>query len=84
MDLFYKPPLMRKDECSYLERNYMNCLLQKALKDKVYTNRCTLDSVLWFHVECPKHIEQFDDPLQFKLKFKKFFEQIKGDNDIMT
>ncbi len=38
MDMFYKPPLMRRDECillgnnnykliTYLDENYMNCLV---------------------------------------------------------
>jgi hypothetical protein len=35
MDYFYAPPLQRDDECAALEDNYMNCLMQKALKDKV-------------------------------------------------
>ena len=35
MDLFYKPPLQSKSECMALEKNYMNCLMQKAIKDKV-------------------------------------------------
>ena len=56
MDLFYRPPLQRNDECEKLEENYMNCLYQKALNDKVYTNTCVLDSVLWFHLECPKWV----------------------------
>ena len=35
MDFFYKPPIQRPDECAALEENYMNCLLQKSLKDRV-------------------------------------------------
>ena len=73
MDLFYKPPLQRPDECSALEENYMNCLLQKALRDKVLTNRCNMDSILWFHLECPKAVAKFDDPIEFKRKFRDFF-----------
>ncbi len=73
MDLFYKPPLQRPDECSALEENYMNCLLQKAMRDRVLTNRCVMDSILWFHLECPKAVAKFDDPLEFKRKFRDFF-----------
>ena len=56
----------------------MNCLFQKALKDNVMVNRCMLDSVLWFHVECPKASAKFDDPIEFKKKFRDFFAQNKA------
>ena len=75
MDLFYKPPLQRDDECGALEENYMNCLLQKAMRDNVLTNRCVLDSVLWFHLECPKAVAKFDDPIEFKRKFRDFLAE---------
>ena len=77
MDLFYKPPLQRADECSSLEENYMNCLLQKAMRDKVLTNRCVMDSILWFHLECPKNAAKFDDPNEFKRKFRNFFAETR-------
>ena len=51
----------------------MNCMLQKALKDKVFTNKCVLDSILWFHVECPRSVAAFDDPQEFKRKWRGFF-----------
>ena len=51
----------------------MNCLLQKSLKDKVFVNRCVLDSILWFHLECPRAASKFDDPVEFKRKFRDFF-----------
>ena len=73
MDLFYKPPQQRHTECKALEENYMNCLFQKVLNDKVFVNRCVLDSILWFHVECPKAAGKFDDPVEFKRKFRDFF-----------
>ena len=78
MDTFYKPPMQRNSECKALEDNYMNCLFQKALKDNVMVNRCVLDSVLWFHVECPKASAKFDDPVEFKKKFRDFFAQNKA------
>ena len=77
MDLFYKPPLQRPDECSALEENYMNCLLQKAMRDKVFNNRCVMDSILWFHLECPKASAKFDDPVEFKRKFRDFFAETR-------
>jgi len=73
MNIFYVPPLERPDECKALEENYMNCLMQKAMKDKVFTNRCVMDSLLWFHLECPKASSKFDDPVEFKRKWRNFF-----------
>jgi len=73
MDLFYVPPLQRPDECQALEENYMNCMVQKSMKDRVLTNRCVLDSILWFHLECPKAASKFDDPVEFKRKFRNWF-----------
>jgi len=73
MDFFYKPPLERWDECAALEENYTNCLFQKAVKDKVFTNKCVLDSILWFKLECPKTHSKWDDPAYFKSKIRDFF-----------
>ena len=73
MDIFYKPPLQREDECDALEENYMNCLMQKALRDRVFNDRCKLDSILWFHLECPKSVSKFDNPIEFKRKWRDFF-----------
>ena len=75
MDFFYKPPVQRPEECRVLEENYMNCMLQKALKDRVYTNRCVMDSILWFHLECPVARDKFDDPVEFRIKWRDFFAQ---------
>ena len=41
-------------------------------------NRCVLDSVLWFHLECPRAASQFDDPVEFKKKFRDFFATNKS------
>mmetsp|Transcript_33608 Transcript_33608/g.51761 ORF Transcript_33608/g.51761 Transcript_33608/m.51761 type:complete len:168 (-) Transcript_33608:58-561(-) len=78
MDMFYRPPVQRQSECRSLEDNYMNCLFQKALKDKVTKNNCKLDGILWFHLECPKAADQFDDPIEYKRKFRDFFAQNKA------
>ena len=83
MDFFYKPPVQRADECAALEENYINCMLQKALKDRVLTNRCVMDSILWFHLECPKAVAAFDDPDTFKMKFRDFFAHQKLDAQIL-
>ena len=84
MDLFYKPPLQRADECRALEENYMNCMLQKALKDNVMNNKCKLDSVLWFHMECPLDAAKFDDPIEFKRKWRNFFAEMKATAEFLT
>eukprot|EP00343_Euplotes_focardii_P000539 CAMPEP_0205803520 /NCGR_PEP_ID=MMETSP0205-20121125/6210_1 /ASSEMBLY_ACC=CAM_ASM_000278 /TAXON_ID=36767 /ORGANISM="Euplotes focardii, Strain TN1" /LENGTH=85 /DNA_ID=CAMNT_0053071753 /DNA_START=129 /DNA_END=386 /DNA_ORIENTATION=+ len=34
-----------------------------------------MDSILWFHLECPKWAEKFDDEVEFKRKFKTFFDK---------
>jgi len=83
MDFFYKPPVERPDECQVLEENYMNCMVQKALKDNVLNNRCVLDSILWFHLECPKSLENFDNPEFFKVKFRDYFADIKEDAELI-
>lgn len=83
MDFFYKPPMQRPDECKALEDNYMNCMVQKSLKDRVMTNRCVMDSILWFHLECPKAAQAFDDPNTFKLKFRDYFAHLKLDAQIL-
>ena len=77
MDFFYKPPVERRDECDALEQNYMSCLMQKAVKDKVLTNKCNMDSILWFHLECPQRAATFDDDNVFKIKFRDMFAQQK-------
>ena len=59
----------------------MNCLMQKSLKDKVFVNGCNLDSVLWFHLECPRASGQFDDPIEFKKKFRDYFANMKSVRD---
>ena len=78
MDVFYKPPLQHPIECEALETNYINCMLQKAIKDNVTTNKCKLESILWFHLECPKHVEKFDCPNFMKRRFKELFEDVVG------
>jgi len=62
-DQFYQPPHQFKKECQFLERNYIFCLLQKGLKDRVGGNKCDLESVLWFHLECPDYVKKFDEPM---------------------
>jgi hypothetical protein len=74
MDFFYKPPLQRDDECTALDQNYMSCLLQKAINDRVSVNRCHMSNILWFNLECPKWINKYDDPIKFKRRVKDFFD----------
>ena len=84
MDLFYKPPLQRRDECEALEDNYMNCLLQKAMRDRVNASRCNMDSILWFHLECPKAAAKFDDPNEFKVKFRDMFANLRANYEAVN
>ena len=36
-----------------------------------------MDSILWFHLECPKQAGTFDNPLEFKRKFRDFFAELR-------
>jgi hypothetical protein len=63
-DVIYSPPRQMIKECQFLEKNYLNCLLQKALKDQTNTNQCNLEQVLFFHVECPDYLKKYDDPVE--------------------
>ena len=81
MDIFYKPPMQRPDECKVLENNYIKCLMQKALKDKVMVDKCVLDGVLFFPLECPRYFSKFDDPVEFKRKFRDYFSRMKVTTD---
>ena len=38
---------------------------------------CNLDAILWFHVECPKHVNEFDTPNGLRRKFRDFFSELK-------
>ncbi len=46
-------------------------------------NRCVMDSILWFHLECPKDVAAFDDPVEFKRKFRNFFAYQKATADLL-
>lgn len=61
----------------------MNCLFQKALRDKVLNNRCNMDSILWFHLECPKHVSKFDEPLEFKRKVANYLAEVRTYREAM-
>ena len=75
MDIFYRPPAQRVDECADLEENYMNCMLQKAMGDKTFKNMCKVEAILWYHLECPRHVREFDDPIAFKKKWRDWFAE---------
>ena len=61
-DIFYIPPKQTRVECRYLERNYLSCIMQKAMKDRITNPVCDLQGVLYFHIECPAYVEKFDGP----------------------
>ena len=46
-------------------------------------NGCVLDSILWFHLECPRAAGKFDDPVEFKRKWRDFFAVKKSIADNM-
>ena len=61
-DIFYIPPRQKAAECRYLEKNYISCILQKALKDRISSPVCDLSGVIYFHIECPAYVKKFDAP----------------------
>ena len=75
MDIGYRPPSQRPDECHALEQNYMNCIYQKAVNDNVFSNKCIMDNILWFHLECPKYVDFWDNPNYFKLKMRNYINE---------
>lgn len=45
MDITYKPPFNFDPECDMLERNYVNCLHEKSVKDKGVPMKCDVERV---------------------------------------
>jgi len=45
MDITYKPPFDFDPECVMLERNYVNCLHEKSVKDKGVPMKCNVEQV---------------------------------------
>ena len=43
-----------------------------------------MDSILWFHLECPKAVSKFDDPIEFKRKFRDFFADTRTATEAVT
>lgn len=43
-----------------------------------------MDSILWFHLECPKAASKFDDPIEFKRKWARFFAEVRTVGDVVT
>lgn len=48
--------------------------MQKAVRDKVTYNRCVLDNILWFHLECPKRFDRYNEEGFVRSKVKSFYE----------
>lgn len=61
-DIFYTPPRQSRVECQYLEKNYLSCIIQKAMKDRISRPICDLYGVVLFHIECPAYLQKFDGP----------------------
>jgi hypothetical protein len=36
--------------------------LQKALKDKLVSTACSVEHILWYHLECPDYAKKWDEP----------------------
>ena len=60
-----------RKECKFLEKNYLECLLQKGLKDRVEAPKCNLEYAWYFHVECPDYIKKYDHPVEGKKYLKQ-------------
>ncbi len=60
----------------WLEKNYLNCILQKAVKDRVPLNSCSLEHVLWYHLECPDYAKKFDDPRNQKWLKRQIYNML--------
>jgi hypothetical protein len=60
-------------ECKQLEKNYISCILQKAIQDRSRAAFCHLDKVILYHIECPDYVKKFDNPkTQFHLRRQLF------------
>ena len=49
----------------------------------MFVNKCNLDSVLWFPIECPRAFGKFDDPNEFKRKWRDYFTELKALKETM-
>jgi hypothetical protein len=45
MDITYRPPMQMPQECEMLEKNYVTCLHEKALKDVDVPMKCDVERV---------------------------------------
>ena len=43
-----------------------------------------MDSILWFHLECPKAAAKFDNPIEFKRKFRDFLADQRSQVENVT
>jgi hypothetical protein len=59
-DLFYVPPKENLKECRWLEKNYISCLIQKGLRDRIPESICSENHIIYFHLECPSWIKKFE------------------------
>ena len=72
MDIPYKPPMNYAPECEMLERNYITCLNEKAMKDEDVPMKCNVERILWFNVDCPSRFEKFQTPAGLRKAFKDY------------
>lgn len=43
------------------------------MKDRTSHNLCNLESVLWYHIECPEYLKKWDDPKHYKHLKRQMF-----------
>ncbi len=70
------PSYLFRVECSFLKRNFLNCLRDKAARDQVPYMTCDNEHVpfnsiqiLWFNLECPEDFQQFQNPQSLRKIF---------------
>mmetsp|Transcript_35083 Transcript_35083/g.6313 ORF Transcript_35083/g.6313 Transcript_35083/m.6313 type:complete len:83 (-) Transcript_35083:25-273(-) len=72
MDVRYKPPNDFEPECKMLERNYVTCLAEKAVKDEGVPMNCNVERILWFNLDCPTRYNKFTSPEGIRSAFQAY------------
>ncbi len=62
-------------ECRWLEKNFLKCIREKAVRDRVPKMDCEVENVepshqiLWFMTECPTRFGRFEDAKKLREVF---------------
>jgi len=70
MQVRSREPLNDKEECEYLETNFLRCVKEKAAKDQVPKMGCKVENILWFVLECPKRFSEYESDEGLRRIFK--------------